>query len=151
MQIGSVSQHTGVVSGRFAARVFTVCGHKQPTTPYYAPQHKDTPYEQSRTLTATLRLSMTSYYRAARSSNSAATTLDPDGEATQLGNQPLLFAFLPLLHGCMTENLIRVGNVGHDVTVLCASLLLPAHKAEKKVVFSKEFTLQSFIKGVCGF
>lgn len=89
---------------------------------------------------------MTSYSRAARSNDSAATTLHPDGEATQLGNQPLLFAFLPLLHGCMTESLIRVGNVGHGVTVFSGSLLLPAYKAEKKAVFSKEFTLESFIK-----
>lgn len=89
---------------------------------------------------------MTSYYGAARSNDSAATTLHPDGESAQLGNQPLSFAFLPLLHGCMTENLIRVGNVGHDVTVFSGSLLLPAYKAEKKVVFSKEFTLESFIK-----
>lgn len=89
---------------------------------------------------------MTSCCRAARPSDSAATTLHPDGEATQLGNQPLLFAFLPLLHGCMTENLIRVGNVGHDVTVFSSLPLLPVYKAEKKVVFSKEFTLESFIR-----
>lgn len=47
---------------------------------------------------------------------------------------------------CMTENLMRVGNVGHDVTVFSGSLPLPAYKAEKKVVFSKEFTLESFIR-----
>lgn len=89
---------------------------------------------------------MTSYCRAARSNDSAATTLHPDGKVTQLGNQPLLFAFLPLLRGCMTENLIHVGKVGHNVTVFSSLPLLPVYKAEKKVVFSKEFTLESFIK-----
>lgn len=42
---------------------------------------------------------------------------------TQLGNTPLLFVALQFVHGCLTEKVMPMCKVGHDITVFAGSQL----------------------------